>query len=168
VTVGTESLGGENVNRALYLPDRHNWAPRIGFAWQPFDNSKTVIRSGYGIFYDQTFGDVYLSKVANPPFAEVNLGLDFQLARQEALRCLECANPKCVAGCPVGVKVREFIALVVDGDYLAAAAKIREEKQGTPISLKGLKKDVSIDVQKSVLSYLCQWKILSDKVEHFI
>ena len=75
VTVGTESLGGENVNRALYLPDRHNWAPRIGFAWQPFDNSKTVIRSGYGMFYDQTFGDVYLSKVANPPFAEINLGI---------------------------------------------------------------------------------------------
>ena len=60
-------------------------------------------------------------------FAEVNLGLDFQLARQEALRCLECANPKCVEGCPVGVKVREFIALVVDGDYLAAAAKVRED-----------------------------------------
>jgi glutamate synthase (NADPH/NADH) small chain len=60
-------------------------------------------------------------------FAEVNLGLDFQLARQEALRCLECANPKCVEGCPVGVKVREFIALVVDGDYLAAAATIRED-----------------------------------------
>jgi hypothetical protein len=75
VTVGTESLGGENVNRALYLPDRHNWAPRVGFAWQPFNNSKTVVRSGYGVFYDQTFGDVYLSKVANPPFAKVNLGI---------------------------------------------------------------------------------------------
>jgi hypothetical protein len=75
VAVGTESLGGENANRALYLPDRNNWAPRVGFAWQPFNNSKTVIRGGYGVFYDQTFGDVYLSKVANPPFAEVNVGI---------------------------------------------------------------------------------------------
>jgi len=60
-------------------------------------------------------------------FDEVNLGLDFQLARQEALRCLECAHPKCIDGCPVGIKVREFIALIVDGDYLGAAAKIRED-----------------------------------------
>jgi outer membrane receptor protein involved in Fe transport len=75
VTVGTESLGGQNVNRALYLPDRNNWAPRVGFAWQPFNNSKTVIRAGYGVFYDQTFGDVYLSKAANPPFVSVNLGI---------------------------------------------------------------------------------------------
>jgi hypothetical protein len=75
VTVGTESLGGVNENRALYYPDRNNWGPRVGFAWQPFNNSKTVIRGGYGVFYDQTFGDVYLSKVANPPFAQVNVGL---------------------------------------------------------------------------------------------
>ena len=40
----------------------------------------------------------------NRNFQEVNLGLDFELAKQEALRCLECASPKCVAGCPVGVK----------------------------------------------------------------
>ena len=60
-------------------------------------------------------------------FTEVNLGFDVNIAKQEALRCLECANPKCVDGCPVGVKVKDFIALVLDGDYLAAAAKIRED-----------------------------------------
>ena len=60
-------------------------------------------------------------------FAEVNLGLNFHLATQEAMRCLECANPKCIDGCPVGVKVKDFIALVLTGDYLGAAAKIRED-----------------------------------------
>jgi len=60
-------------------------------------------------------------------FAEVNLGLDEALARREALRCLECASPRCTQGCPVGVKVREFIQLVLEGDYLGAAAKIRED-----------------------------------------
>ena len=60
-------------------------------------------------------------------FAEVNLGFDFELAKQEAMRCLECANPKCVAGCPVGVKVKEFVALILDGKYLEAAAKVRED-----------------------------------------
>lgn len=60
-------------------------------------------------------------------FTEVNLGLSFELAKQEAARCLECASPKCVAGCPVGVKVKDFVALVIDGKYLEAAAKIRED-----------------------------------------
>ncbi len=60
-------------------------------------------------------------------FAEVNLGFDPHLAAAEALRCLECANPVCVHGCPVGVKIRDFVQLVYEGDYLAAAAKIRED-----------------------------------------
>ncbi|RME95266.1 MAG: NAD(P)-dependent oxidoreductase, partial [Verrucomicrobia bacterium] len=60
-------------------------------------------------------------------FAEVNLGLNELLAKQEAMRCLECTSQQCFHGCPVGVKVREFIQLVVDGDYLGAAAKIRED-----------------------------------------
>ncbi len=60
-------------------------------------------------------------------FAEVNLGYSPELARQEALRCLECAKPACMTHCPVGVKVREFVELIVAGDFLAAAAKIRED-----------------------------------------
>src|ERR1017187_10696618 len=60
-------------------------------------------------------------------FTEVNLGLNFHLATQEAMRCLECANPKCIDGCPVGVQVKDFVALVLTGDYLGAAAKIRED-----------------------------------------
>jgi glutamate synthase (NADPH/NADH) small chain len=60
-------------------------------------------------------------------FTEVNLGLDFALAKQEALRCLECASPKCVDGCPVGVKVKDFVGLILDGKYLEAAAKVRED-----------------------------------------
>jgi glutamate synthase (NADPH/NADH) small chain len=63
----------------------------------------------------------------NKNFAEVNLGFDFSLAKQEALRCLTCANPKCTDGCPVGVKVKDFITLILEGNYLAAAAKIRED-----------------------------------------
>jgi glutamate synthase (NADPH) small chain len=60
-------------------------------------------------------------------FTEVNLGYSAELARQEALRCLECAKPTCTDKCPVGVNVREFVQLIVDGDFLAAAAKIRED-----------------------------------------
>ena len=60
-------------------------------------------------------------------FTEVNLGYSTELARQEALRCLECAKPTCVDYCPVGVKVKEFVKMIVAGDYLGAAAKIRED-----------------------------------------
>lgn len=60
-------------------------------------------------------------------FQEVNLGFTFELAKTEAARCLECASPKCLQGCPVGVKVKEFVALVLDGKYLEAAAKVRED-----------------------------------------
>ena len=60
-------------------------------------------------------------------FTEVNLGYSVELARQEAARCLECAKPACTDKCPVGVKVREFVQLIVAGDFMAAAAKIRED-----------------------------------------
>ena len=60
-------------------------------------------------------------------FTEVNLGYSMELARQEALRCLECKKPTCVDYCPVGVKVKEFVRLIVEGNFLGAAAKIRED-----------------------------------------
>lgn len=60
-------------------------------------------------------------------FTEVNLGYSEELATQEALRCLECAKATCVEHCPVGVKVKEFVRLIVEGKFLAAAAKIRED-----------------------------------------
>jgi glutamate synthase (NADPH/NADH) small chain len=60
-------------------------------------------------------------------FREVNLGLTVLGATTEAMRCLECAHPVCVSGCPVNVNIREFVRLVREGDYLGAAAKIRED-----------------------------------------
>jgi glutamate synthase (NADPH) small chain len=60
-------------------------------------------------------------------FTEVNLGYSPELARQEALRCLECAKATCMQRCPVGVKVKEFVQLIMAGDFGGAAAKIRED-----------------------------------------
>jgi glutamate synthase (NADPH/NADH) small chain len=60
-------------------------------------------------------------------FREVNQGLTVLGATAEATRCLECAKPQCMGGCPVNVNIREFVRLVCAGDYLAAAAKIRED-----------------------------------------
>jgi glutamate synthase (NADPH/NADH) small chain len=66
-------------------------------------------------------------EVRRSDFEEVNLGLTILQAHSEAARCLECNHPKCVEGCPVGVKIKEFVELVHEGDYLGAAAKIRED-----------------------------------------
>jgi len=60
-------------------------------------------------------------------FVEVNLGYGDELAAQEAVRCLECAKPSCVDECPVGMKIKEIVQLIVAKNYQAAAAKIRED-----------------------------------------
>jgi len=48
--VGSEQLGWGS---SLLLSDRNNFAPRFGFAWRPFRGNRTVVRGGYGIFYNQ-------------------------------------------------------------------------------------------------------------------
>lgn len=59
-------------------------------------------------------------------FAEVSLGFDPQHALIEATRCLECRDPACTRGCPVGVDIRGFIRHLLVKDYAGAAARIRE------------------------------------------
>ena len=66
-------------------------------------------------------------QVRSRNFQEVNLGLEAADALTEATRCIACAKPGCVVDCPVGVKIKEVVALIYAGDYLAAAAKMRED-----------------------------------------
>jgi glutamate synthase (NADPH/NADH) small chain len=60
-------------------------------------------------------------------FSEVNLGFTEELAKMEAMRCLQCPKPICIEGCPVGLKIGEFISLVAEGDFLGAADKMKED-----------------------------------------
>ncbi len=53
-------------------------------------------------------------------FSEVALGYDEATAIDEALRCLSCKNPSCVSGCPVNIRIPEFIEKVRDGDFEGA------------------------------------------------
>ena len=53
-------------------------------------------------------------------FDEVALGYSEEQAVAEANRCLNCKNPLCRTGCPVSVRIPEFIAKVVERDFDAA------------------------------------------------
>ena len=59
-------------------------------------------------------------KIRARNFEEVALGYTPEMAIEEAGRCLKCKNPKCVEGCPVNVRIPEFIAKVQEGDFKAA------------------------------------------------
>ena len=60
-------------------------------------------------------------------FDEVALGFSLEQAMAEANRCLDCRVPKCVEGCPVSVKIPQFIRLLKAGDPLAAGKLIKED-----------------------------------------
>ncbi len=64
--------------------------------------------------------------IRNKNFKEVALGYEEAMAMEEAQRCLNCKHKPCVAGCPVNVKIPEFIQLVADGKFEEAYYKIRE------------------------------------------
>ena len=57
---------------------------------------------------------------------EVNLGLTEEQALTEAKRCLDCANPGCIEGCPVGVDIPRFIKNIERGEFLEAAKTLKE------------------------------------------
>ncbi len=60
------------------------------------------------------------ANVRNKNFKEVSLGYTAEMAVEEAKRCLNCKKPLCVGGCPVNIRIPEFIAKVAEGDFLAA------------------------------------------------
>ncbi len=66
-------------------------------------------------------------EVRNRNFSEVNLGYKAEMARQEALRCLQCPKPTCIQGCPVNIQIKDFIDMIARGDYLGAVSKIKED-----------------------------------------
>ncbi|PIP06281.1 MAG: dihydropyrimidine dehydrogenase, partial [Syntrophobacteraceae bacterium CG23_combo_of_CG06-09_8_20_14_all_50_8] len=59
-------------------------------------------------------------------FDEVPIGYTAELAITEAKRCVQCKKPGCISGCPVDVKIPEFIELIAEGDFIGAARKLKE------------------------------------------
>jgi glutamate synthase (NADPH/NADH) small chain len=59
-------------------------------------------------------------------FLEVSFGFDADRAIIESTRCIECKEPLCIDGCPVGIDIKGFIQLVAQKDFVGAVNKIRE------------------------------------------
>ncbi len=57
---------------------------------------------------------------------EVNQGLTIEAAQAEAHRCLDCANPGCVEGCPVGIDIPRFVKHIEAGEFMVAARTLKE------------------------------------------
>ena len=72
----TQSLvkvGTEGIPRSGYSPDRNNWGPRLGVAWTPGSHGNTVLRAGYGIYYDQSSLAPGEGLYFNPPYFDFKL-----------------------------------------------------------------------------------------------
>lgn len=66
--VGMLFPGDAKAPEGANFPDKNDWAPRIGFAWDPWGDGKTSVRGGFGVFYDILKGEDNLQFNGQPPF----------------------------------------------------------------------------------------------------
>ena len=66
------------------------------------------------------------AKARSANYEEVNLGFGAEQAFLEATRCIDCANPTCITGCPVGINIPKFVKKIEANDILGAAVVLKE------------------------------------------
>jgi hypothetical protein len=80
-------VAGQNspYGRAIYSTDKNNVQPRVGLTWDLFSDSRTILRTGYGVYYDQPLSGIFLQNAfVNPPFVSTPQVLNPQLSNPAA------------------------------------------------------------------------------------
>lgn len=70
---------------SVATPDRNDFAPRLGFAWDVFGNGKTSLRGGYGVAYNKVFNNAIGVARLNPPFFSYSVILPYVTASQAGI-----------------------------------------------------------------------------------
>lgn len=111
-------------------------------------------------------------------FNEVALGFTIELAMEEAKRCLKCKKPKCREGCPVDVKIPDFIGAIAEGDFKKAIQEMKEknalpavcgrvcpqEEQCEKLCIVGIKNEpLSIG---RLERFIADWEALQSEIEY--
>jgi hypothetical protein len=68
--------GTDGIPRATYGKNLHDFAPRIGIAWRPLKTERFVVRSAYGIFYDENILNLNILPRFNPPFVDISAAVN--------------------------------------------------------------------------------------------
>jgi hypothetical protein len=80
-------VAGQNSphDRGIYGTDKNNIQPRVGVTWDMFSNGRTIMRGGYGVYYDQVLTGIFLQNAfVNPPYVANPLILNPQLSNPAA------------------------------------------------------------------------------------
>ena len=95
--------------------------------------------------------------VRNKSNVEVNTGLSPEMAIEEAKRCLDCANPTCINGCPVGINIPKFIKQIEAEDFASAAITLKETNALPAVCGRVCPQEVQCENE-------CFYKVKLDKV----
>jgi hypothetical protein len=98
ITGRLEMRARPGIGRRLWKTDKNDFSPRIGLAWRPFGGTKTVIRSGFGIFYNyQIVGNGITPLSRNSPFRQRQTAGPFANTARPNVADLFAGNPSVVA-----------------------------------------------------------------------
>ena len=109
-TQGLVLEGTSGLNN-LYKPDRNNFSPRIAIAWDASGNGKTVIRAGWGVFYDQFSQDFFTGQL---PFNTFNPGPAYNAIGPSPILFSFSTVSKIQSGVPIFTNFGASDAFVVD------------------------------------------------------